>query len=133
MLFSTIFAGLPLFKFSMKVSLKYGLSSALSILQMKTGGLVVWCKRDTLVVYRGSNYQLSPKPLLNSDFTLSVHSSGIPEDEVWIPANSDEFNATFIQRCTEVKQTLLNYLGSEAIPRMESAGGALYEKETNRL
>ncbi|KAM0932415.1 putative RNA-binding, CRM domain, YhbY-like superfamily [Dioscorea sansibarensis] len=122
-----------LVKVKFRLPLSVNMVRAREIVEMKTGGLVVWCKRDTLVVYRGSNYQLSPKPLLNSDFTLSVHSSGIPEDEVWIPANSDEFNATFIQRCTEVKQTLLNYLGSEAIPRMESAGGALYEKETNRL
>ncbi|XP_039116092.1 chloroplastic group IIA intron splicing facilitator CRS1, chloroplastic [Dioscorea cayenensis subsp. rotundata] len=122
-----------LVKVKFRLPLSANMVRAREIVELKTGGLVVWSKRDTLVVYRGSNYQLPPKPFLNSDVTLSVHSSGIPEDKVCIPANSDEFNATCFQRCTEAKQTLFDYLGSESIPRMESAGETLYEKETNRL
>ncbi|KAJ0985757.1 hypothetical protein J5N97_004113 [Dioscorea zingiberensis] len=112
---------------------------AREIIEIKTGGLVVWSKRDTLVVYRGSNYQLSPKAFLNSDLTygcrLSVLSSGISVDkEACPPSNSDEIpNAIFAKSCTEATQALFSNMGWEATSSIESVGETFYEKETNRL
>ncbi|XP_019154731.1 PREDICTED: chloroplastic group IIA intron splicing facilitator CRS1, chloroplastic [Ipomoea nil] len=51
------------------VPLCRNMARAREIVEMKTGGLVVWSKKDALVVYRGHNYQLgfyaSPKKSRN--------------------------------------------------------------------
>lgn len=51
--------------------------------QAKTGGLVVWCKKNTLVVYRGSDYRQpseffsvpTPSPDATEDLLLSQDGS----------------------------------------------------------
>nr|POE58216.1 chloroplastic group iia intron splicing facilitator crs1, chloroplastic [Quercus suber] len=48
------------------VPLCRNMDRAQEIVEIKTGGLVVWSKKDTLVVYRGCNYQLTPKKFLNT-------------------------------------------------------------------
>lgn len=40
------------------VPLKWNMDRAREIVEYKTGGLVVWTNKDTLVVYRGCNYKL---------------------------------------------------------------------------
>ncbi|PHT56674.1 Chloroplastic group IIA intron splicing facilitator CRS1, chloroplastic [Capsicum baccatum] len=80
---------------------------AREIVEMKTGGISVWGKKNTLVVYRGCDYTLRQKELhhdflgcqQNSSFTenvketsifSSVNSSGSSEDEMISGEKSEE-------------------------------------------
>ncbi|KAK4838817.1 hypothetical protein QYF36_016639 [Acer negundo] len=54
---------LALVKFD--VPLCQNMERAREILELKTGGLVVWSRKDTLVIYRGSSYQSTSKSSKN--------------------------------------------------------------------
>lgn len=94
----------------------------LPVEQLKTGGLVVWCKKDALVIYRGSNYQLSPKAFLRRHTGLD--------------GGHDTFSSDISYGNTglQVKST-----GEEMIGRRDgedetvSIDGSLYEREADRL
>ncbi|XP_049384304.1 chloroplastic group IIA intron splicing facilitator CRS1, chloroplastic isoform X1 [Solanum stenotomum] len=80
---------------------------AREIVEMKTGGFVVWMKQNALVVYRGCSYTLQQRELQhdflcnhqNSSFTENIketsifsplNSSGSSEDEMISVGNSEE-------------------------------------------
>nr|GMD51977.1 chloroplastic group IIA intron splicing facilitator CRS1, chloroplastic isoform X1 [Ipomoea batatas] len=81
------------------VPLCRNMARAREIVEMKTGGLVVWTKEDALVVYRGHNYQLgfnaSPKIRRNlvDDGQNSSLSSGGEEESVSIDGSLYEREA----------------------------------------
>nr|GMD57033.1 chloroplastic group IIA intron splicing facilitator CRS1, chloroplastic isoform X1 [Ipomoea batatas] len=81
------------------VPLCRNMARAREIVEMKTGGLVVWSKEDALVVYRGHNYQLgfnaSPKKHRNlvDDGQSSLLSGGGEEESVSIDGSLYEREA----------------------------------------
>lgn len=103
----------------------------LFIKQTKTGGLVVWCKKDTLVVYRGCNYQLP------SEVSTELHSGlafngkiivGHVEDDV----NLSQNRTTATNEGKESLHPAGCVLGkNDGI--IQSVDGTLYEREANRL
>ncbi|KAL4322427.1 hypothetical protein HN51_067539 [Arachis hypogaea] len=94
---------------------------------MKTGGLVVWSRKDTHVVYRGCNYQLtstsSPKvyPLYIHGQTKSPYETNMVEsfksnNTSDMPSQNGNNNASTSTCIQEVH-----------------CSGSLYERETDRL
>ncbi|KAK9115425.1 hypothetical protein Syun_022222 [Stephania yunnanensis] len=107
---------------------------AREILELKTGGLVVWSNKDTHVVYRGSSYNSSLKPYQKKHSenahvvdTSSLHVnvvkpevrktalSGIQQDEVTQAGNS----------------SIHEFIGENL--ELQSVSGTLYEREADRL
>lgn len=100
---------------------------AQEILEMKTGGVVVWRKKHALVIYRGRNYLLALKT-----FPKVHHGYGCDSDE-----------SSFDNCCrdtivaSEVNSSEHGLLGimSEMDKQEENVlmNGSLYEKEADRL
>ncbi|XP_057733671.1 chloroplastic group IIA intron splicing facilitator CRS1, chloroplastic-like [Arachis stenosperma] len=100
---------------------------AREIVEMKTGGLVVWSRKDTHVVYRGCNYQLtsrsSPKvyPRYIHGQTKSPYETNMVEsvksnNTSDMPSGNGNNNASTSTCIQEVH-----------------CSGSLYERETDRL
>ena len=107
---------------------------------MKTGGLVVWRRKDTLVVYRGCNYLMTSKTFLN----MCPNSSGCQE------TSSTDLGLLNLEKgtCTEgnsneniVDEKLSNKNAEvESVPAISlendinfKPNSSLYERETDRL
>ncbi|XP_028804480.1 chloroplastic group IIA intron splicing facilitator CRS1, chloroplastic [Neltuma alba] len=116
---------------------------AREIVEFKTGGLVVGSKKDTLVIYRGQNHQITPKVsgkiytryyhiqnanhhginLLQSEtkdnlYEFDFHQSGAHDMLRW-KAGSGDFAVTDIHNEEDVN--------------CQTVTGSLYERETDRL
>ncbi|RYQ92695.1 hypothetical protein Ahy_B09g098909 isoform B [Arachis hypogaea] len=100
---------------------------AREIVEMKTGGLVVWSRKDTHVVYRGCNYQLtsrsSPKVYLRyihgqtkSPYETNMVESVKSNNTSDMPSRNGNNNASTSTCIQEVH-----------------CSGSLYERETDRL
>eukprot|EP00268_Persea_americana_P014992 TRINITY_DN16793_c0_g1_i1.p1 TRINITY_DN16793_c0_g1~~TRINITY_DN16793_c0_g1_i1.p1 ORF type:complete len:763 (-),score=164.69 TRINITY_DN16793_c0_g1_i1:455-2743(-) len=104
---------------------------AMEIVETKAGGLVVWSKKDTLVVYRGCNYQLP------SEVSTELHSDlafngkiivGDVEDDV----NLSQYRTTATNEGKEGLHPAGLVLGkNDGI--IQSVNGTLYEREAKRL
>ncbi|XP_065848337.1 chloroplastic group IIA intron splicing facilitator CRS1, chloroplastic isoform X2 [Euphorbia lathyris] len=90
------------------VPLCRNMNRAREIVELKTGGLVVWRRKDSLVIYRGSNYHLT-----KSCYPRSGNYPTLVKD------GELEFTSTII--CTSDDATTPNINGS------------LFERETDRL
>ncbi|MBA0741847.1 hypothetical protein Gogos_014968 [Gossypium gossypioides] len=103
------------------VMLKFGvplcrnMDRASEIVEMKTGGLVVWCKKDVLVVYRGQNYWLT--------------SNG---RRVFNNLASDN-NTTMSQEKSNASTWGRSLNGEDRDENNQPVVGSLYERETDRL
>ncbi|XP_010922095.1 chloroplastic group IIA intron splicing facilitator CRS1, chloroplastic isoform X2 [Elaeis guineensis] len=121
--------------------LRRNMDRAHEILETKTGGLVVWRKRYTLVVYRGSNYSLIPEASHNSAITIGGKASssklnlGISEDGgAILPTKSDEItNISVIQQDGDVENSHTSSMAWEIRNAAEAIEGTLYEREVDRL
>ncbi|KAG1347086.1 Chloroplastic group IIA intron splicing facilitator CRS1, chloroplastic [Cocos nucifera] len=120
----------------------YDVMNVISVLKVtKTGGLVVWRKRYTLVVYRGSNYSLIPEASHDSAITIGGKASssnlnlGISEDGgAILPAKCDEItNISVIQQDGDVENTHTSSMAWEIQNAAEAIEGTLYEREVDRL
>lgn len=112
-------------------------------MQTKTGGLVVWSKKDNLVVYRGCNYQLTPKKFLNTRAWLAgsrempLYKMGQPQLE----RNSDTFQVNSdesavvekICRKDSKRETLHSSIFLNEDLNCQPVRGSLYEREMDRL
>ncbi|KAK6927933.1 RNA-binding, CRM domain [Dillenia turbinata] len=130
---------LAMLKFGLPLS--RNMDRAREIVQVKTGGLVVWSKKDALVVYRGTQYSLKAVPFqrMQSEFAAEATScSKIEEQKL-----GDSF---FIPRVTfnDTSDTVLTnrIANKEGVERMmlsgtseghQSVSGSLYEREADRL
>ncbi|EEF45655.1 conserved hypothetical protein [Ricinus communis] len=81
---------------------------AREIVELKTGGLVVWTRKDSLVIYRGCNYHL----------TKSSHVSTMDE-KIGSKDGEEEYIPTSI------------FIGDDA--NTPTINGSLFERETDRL
>ncbi|TYH44338.1 hypothetical protein ES332_D11G187300v1 [Gossypium tomentosum] len=103
------------------VMLKFGvplcrnMDRASEIVEMKTGGLVVWCKKDVLVVYRGQNHWLT--------------SNG---RRVFSNLVSDN-NSTMSQEKSNASTWGRSLNGEDRDENNQPVVGSLYERETDRL
>ncbi|XP_008797623.1 chloroplastic group IIA intron splicing facilitator CRS1, chloroplastic [Phoenix dactylifera] len=121
--------------------LRRNMDRAHEILETKTGGLVVWHRRDTLVVHRGSNYSLVPEASHNSAITIGGEASssklnlGISEDGGAIPPTKcDEItNISVIQQDGDIENTHTSNMEWEIQNAAEAIKGTLYEREVDRL
>lgn len=110
---------------------------------MKTKGLVVWSKKNALVVYRGSNYQLNLKPFRNmrprlvagadaSNYKITQADS---EDNLIISAVKFHENATgekLSRKDGEIDSSPTGIFMQE-MADSEPVNGSLYEREADRL
>lgn len=103
---------------------------------MKTGGLVVWSKKDTLVVYRGCNHELTSRgsPTTYRGYTHSQTTnpyemngveSDIKGDLYWVKSNHSR--SDMLSGNANHKDSI-----STGIQDM-NCSGSLYERETDRL
>ncbi|KHG25518.1 hypothetical protein F383_03195 [Gossypium arboreum] len=103
------------------VMLKFGvplcrnMDRASEIVEMKTGGLVVWCKKDILVVYRGQNHWLT--------------SNG---QRVFNNLASDN-NTTMSPEKSNASTWRRSLNGEDRDENNQPVVGSLYERETDRL
>ncbi|CAK9138371.1 unnamed protein product [Ilex paraguariensis] len=99
---------------------------AQEIVEIKTGGLVVWIKKDVLVVYRGFSYQLGLNNYSKVHHGLAIggkkYSSNI-RHQASITSSQVKINA-----CT-VNERMGRMDGEETI----LVNGSLFEREANRL
>ncbi|XP_059293338.1 chloroplastic group IIA intron splicing facilitator CRS1, chloroplastic [Lycium ferocissimum] len=100
---------------------------AREIIEMKTGGFVVWRKKNALVVYRGRDYTLrqNDDPELHHDFLLSQQNSSFTENNketsIFSPLNSSGSSED-------------EMIGGENSEEDSLAiNESLYEREANRL
>ncbi|KAK4284201.1 hypothetical protein QN277_001065 [Acacia crassicarpa] len=115
---------------------------AQEIVEFKTGGLVIWSKKDTLVIYRGHDHQITPQAS-ERIYTRSFHSQnennhGTNSLQSETKDNLDQFN--FRQSSAHDLLSLKAVSGdSIAIDTHnkdvngQPVCGSLYERETDRL
>lgn len=109
--------------------------------QIKTGGLVVWSKKDILVVYRGCYYQLTSKNILKTHTRLAgsraapYYKTGLPKLE----RNSEISQTNSNENGVDEKMCRSESEGANLLPGISSKGdlkpviGSLYVRETERL
>ncbi|PSS30594.1 Chloroplastic group IIA intron splicing facilitator like [Actinidia chinensis var. chinensis] len=100
---------------------------AREIVETKTGGLVVWSKKDALVVYRGCNFQSSrgTSPKMLSGFAGGQETSSLNINHHKLKTFSQVKSDERIREGT----TSIENGDMEAIP----INGSLYEREADRL
>lgn len=105
---------LALMKFDMPLC--RNMDRAQKIAEIKTGGLVVWSKKDTLVIYRGLNYQSTPKmfpPQVHNKKSIVCSKRNNNVDKLALPS----------EKCHEANVGF----------RFQPVKGSLYEREADRL
>ncbi|XP_072990605.1 chloroplastic group IIA intron splicing facilitator CRS1, chloroplastic isoform X1 [Typha latifolia] len=118
--------------------LRRNMDRAREIVETKTGGLVVWSKKDTLVVYRGINYPMNPKASQKSSLA-PVGEDSLAKSSIYQSQYNKDNNAnlstksdgeSFIRGNGEVE----NF--EATLKQLNGVGpvtGTLYEREVNRL
>ncbi|XP_035550602.1 chloroplastic group IIA intron splicing facilitator CRS1, chloroplastic isoform X2 [Juglans regia] len=119
------------------------LDRAREIVEIKTGGLVVWSQKDTLVVYRGCSYQPTSKNILKTRARLAgsqaapYYETGLPKwernYEISLP-NSNE-NGVDEKMCRSESEgaNLPPGISSKGDLNYQPVSGSLYVRETERL
>ncbi|KAL3527032.1 hypothetical protein ACH5RR_011688 [Cinchona calisaya] len=97
------------------------------IVEMKTGGVVVWRKKDALVIYRGCNYQFGSKM-----FSRIQHNSVFNSNHSSVDDSSND--AVTISEINSSAHGLVGLI-SETDDKEANVllNGSLYEKEADRL
>ncbi|XP_020997015.1 chloroplastic group IIA intron splicing facilitator CRS1, chloroplastic isoform X1 [Arachis duranensis] len=100
---------------------------AREIVELKTGGLVVWSRKDTLVVYRGCNYQLT------STSSQKVYPRYI-RGKTKNPYETNMAESVKSNNTSDMpsRNGNLNDSASTCIQEV-NCSGSLYERETDRL
>ncbi|KAL7202443.1 hypothetical protein ACSBR1_034004 [Camellia fascicularis] len=103
---------------------------AREIVEIKTGGLVVWCKKDALVVYRGCNYQFR---LRSFSKMHSGFAGGQTTSSLNIRNHQIKLNMTLSQ--VESDESTGEEMKSRNDGEMANIpiNGSLYEREADRL
>ncbi|KAF6134968.1 hypothetical protein GIB67_037495 [Kingdonia uniflora] len=110
---------------------------ALEIVETQTGGLVVWRKKDTLVVYRGCKYESSkdflrlPSNRASTEVTSSSSVSHFKVEEDSAGLSHKEFDGI----TGEMHNSVENSFRISAAEKfsLEPVTGTLYEREADRL
>ncbi|PON53100.1 RNA-binding, CRM domain containing protein [Parasponia andersonii] len=107
---------------------------AQEIVELKTGGLVVWRKKDTLVIYRGCNYPSTSKTFPKMYPSFSSTDIGLLNLETGIHSevNSNEniLNGKLSNKNAEMEPLPASIMENDINFQPNSS---LYERETNRL
>ncbi|XP_061338331.1 chloroplastic group IIA intron splicing facilitator CRS1, chloroplastic-like [Gastrolobium bilobum] len=128
---------LAMVKFDIPLCLN--MDRAREIVETKTGGLVVWSKKDALVVYRGCNHQLTSKGSPNI-YTGYIHSQRKnPYEMNWVESatKGDGYWVKFNRSTSEMLSWNADHKDSISIGIQDMSSqpvsGSLYERETDRL
>ncbi|KAK7317461.1 hypothetical protein RJT34_01719 [Clitoria ternatea] len=121
---------LAMVKFDIPLCLN--MDRAREIVETKTGGLVVWSRKDALVVFRGCNYQLATKgspSIRTNPYEMNLVKSTTRQDLYWV--KSKHSSSAMLSRNAKHKDSI----SSTGIQDMDhqSVSGSLYERETDRL
>jgi hypothetical protein len=101
--------------------------------------LVVWRKKDTLVVYRGCNYQLSSKssPKIYTDNISSQRTNAYETNKVKSVTKGDLYRVESDQSTSETLSRNADHKDSQSTDvhdtNYQPTGGSLYERECDRL
>ncbi|CAL4998261.1 unnamed protein product [Urochloa decumbens] len=113
--------------------LSRNMDRAREILEIKTGGLVVWTKRDIHFVYRGSNYQQNTKHkhyFVSNAQNVSPVKYNVPKSQIK-NSNKGEVltngNSKADDAIQENDRSIYGHKDEEPVK------GTLYEREVNRL
>lgn len=107
---------------------------------MKTGGLVVWSRKDALVIYRGSNYQLTSKTSKDRHSCFPGGSS--LKLSHFSPSSKLKFSQGNFYPTTFDEIISTEDVNDDSMPSVDFTGenetnqpvnGSLYERETDRL
>lgn len=108
--------------------------------QIKTSGLVVWTRKDVLVVYRGTNYHTIAKSFqkMHPGLTASAGASNSKLDQANV---EDEFTVSNIKFCVHTTDEKLGSKDDEEdssptgmqMVDSQPVNGSLYEREADRL
>ncbi|KAK7340945.1 hypothetical protein VNO77_21663 [Canavalia gladiata] len=112
------------------IPLCQNMDRAREIVEAKTGGLVVWSKKDVLVVYRECNHQLTTKGsiLETNPYAMNWVKSAAQGDLYWVKSNHS--STKMLSWNADHKDSI-----SMGIQDMncQPVRGSLYERETDRL
>ncbi|GAU34833.1 hypothetical protein TSUD_259130 [Trifolium subterraneum] len=109
------------------------------IVETKTGGLVVWSKKDALVVYRGCNYQLTSKgsPKIYTGNIPSQRTNAYETNKVKSVTKGDLYRVESDQSTSETPSRNADHKDSQSTDihdtNYQPASGSLYERECDRL
>ncbi|GMH19022.1 hypothetical protein Nepgr_020863 [Nepenthes gracilis] len=114
---------------------------AREIVEIKTGGLVVWSRKDTIVTYRGSNYQSTRHfgervyPLRTGGAQISALTNNHQKLAFEINFNSSEESINFENNGIEgrVDELMPNGRFCDGNLGLVGITGSLYEREADRL
>ncbi|OMO80207.1 hypothetical protein CCACVL1_13100 [Corchorus capsularis] len=131
------------------VMLKFGvplcrnMDRAREIVEMKTGGLVVWSKKDALVVFRGCKHELTSKisPMEYSHPASGQEISSLTCSNLTsgnnINLSQEKFNTSTLgkslYREEKEKESMPTSIFIKADDNNEMVMGSLYEREIDRL
>ncbi|KAI8534440.1 hypothetical protein RHMOL_Rhmol10G0089800 [Rhododendron molle] len=114
-----IWKGCELVMIKFDVPLCRNMDRAREIVETKTGGLVVWSKKDALVVYRGCNFQ----PGLRT----SMAQSGFPSHHKF----KDKGTLSQLKSDASTREENMSRHGGET--EILPINGSLYEREADRI
>ncbi|KAI5392181.1 hypothetical protein KIW84_076825, partial [Lathyrus oleraceus] len=112
---------------------------AREIVETKTGGLVVWSKKDALVVFRGCNYQLTSKgsPKISTDYIPSQRTNFYERSEVQSATKADPSLVDSNRTTNEILSRSADHNDSQSTDihdvNYQPTSGSLYERECDRL
>ncbi|OVA04958.1 RNA-binding [Macleaya cordata] len=117
----------------------HNMDRAQEIIELKTGGLVVWRKKDTLVVYRGFPYE-SPSNNF-AKLHLGLASDEEPSPSKIVLPNSQDVSAKYLISRVARKEEISGrnieqnslFTGIEENVSLQSVHGTLYQREADRL
>ncbi|XP_038884367.1 chloroplastic group IIA intron splicing facilitator CRS1, chloroplastic isoform X2 [Benincasa hispida] len=123
------------------VPLSRNMDRAREIVEMKTGGMVVWSKKNGLVVYRGCNYPLGLKHSteMQVDSSYCSKTQVMQQNPVKLETDSDfsgkhyenDLNQSINDNDGEWEETSTSFLMHQG--NFQPLSGSLYERETDRL
>ncbi|OMP04744.1 hypothetical protein COLO4_09355 [Corchorus olitorius] len=133
--------GLVMLKFG--VPLCRNMDRAREIVEMKTGGLVVWSKKDALVVFRGCKHELTSKisPMEYSHSASGQETSSLTCSNLTsgnnINLSQEKFNTSTLgkslYREEKEKESMPTSIFVKSDDNNEMVMGSLYEREIDRL
>ncbi|XP_058728773.1 chloroplastic group IIA intron splicing facilitator CRS1, chloroplastic-like isoform X2 [Vicia villosa] len=121
------------------IPLCQNMDRAREIVETKTGGLVVWSKKDALVVYRGCDYQLTSKgsPKIHTGYIPSQRKNSYETSEVKSSTKADHYLVESDQTRSEILSGNVDHKDSQSIDihdmNYQPTNRSLYERECDRL
>ncbi|KAL5581829.1 hypothetical protein UlMin_014271 [Ulmus minor] len=125
------------------IPLSRNMDRAQEIVEMKTGGMVVWNRKDALVVYRGCNYQPTQKTMskMYPGFTSSRETPSSSLVSLDLEKGNSVCQAKSYENTSNEKMSNKNTKG-ESFPTgiilendayLQPTSSSLYEREADRL